>query len=59
MDATKTLLFKCFQGVGQDVCTLAKNRVRIRGTTDEFYLNTKPTPGQTHALDLLGVKLNA
>lgn len=48
-----------FRSLLKDLGTLAKNRVRIRGTTDEFYLNTKPTPGQTQALALLGVKPNA
>lgn len=48
-----------FRSLLKDLGTLAKNCVRIRGTTDEFYLNTKPTPGQTQALALLGVKPNA
>lgn len=48
-----------FRSLLTDLATLAKNRVRIRGTTDEFYLNTKPTPGQTEAFTLLGVKPSA
>ncbi len=48
-----------FRSLLKDLGTLAKNRVRIHGTTDEFYLNTKPTPGQTHVFALLGVKPNA
>ncbi|MCH7719954.1 MAG: IS1634 family transposase [Planctomycetes bacterium] len=48
-----------FRSVLQDLGTLAKNRVRIRESGDEFYLNTTPTPGQAHALQLLGVGLTA
>ena len=39
-----------------DLATLAKNRVRIEGTTEEFYLNTRATPFQAHVFDLLGVQ---
>ncbi len=48
-----------FRSVLKDLGTLAKNRVRIRESGDEFYLNTTPTPGQAHALQLLGVGLTA
>lgn len=37
--------------------TLAKNRVRVRDSSKEFYLLTQPTALQSRALDLLGVPL--
>ncbi len=36
---------------------LAKNRVRVRDSSDEFYLLTQPTALQSLALDLLGLPL--
>jgi transposase len=44
-----------FRSLLEDLGTLAKNRVRIRGTHEEFYMLTRPTPAQTRALDLLDV----
>jgi transposase len=44
-----------FRTLLEDLGTLAKNRVRIRGTHDEFYVLTQPTPSQARALDLLNV----
>lgn len=44
-----------FRTLLEDLGTLAKNRVRIRGSSEEFYVLTQPTALQTHALDLLGV----
>ena len=38
-----------------DLGTLAKNRVRVRGSSEEFYVLTQPTAPQTRALDLLGI----
>ncbi len=40
-----------------DLGTLAKNRVRVCDSSDEFYLLTQPTALQSHALALLGVPL--
>ncbi len=42
----------------EDLGTLAKNRVRVGETDEEFYLLTRPTPLQHRALDLLGLKIN-
>ncbi len=39
-----------------DLATLARNRVRIEGTSEEFYLTTRATPFQAHVFDLLGVQ---
>ena len=44
-----------FRSLLDDLGTLAKNRVRIRGTDAEFYELTQPTPLQQHVFDLLGV----
>jgi hypothetical protein len=38
-----------------DLGTLAKNRVRLRGTDAEFYQLTAPTDLQRRAFDLLGI----
>ncbi len=46
-----------FRTLLEDLGTLAKNRVRVRDSPDEFYLLTQPTASQTRALDLLGVSL--
>ena len=46
-----------FRTLLKDLGTLAKNRVRVQGTTDEFYLLTQPTAPQARALGLLGVSL--
>ena len=40
-----------------DLGTLAKNRVHVDDSLDEFYLLTQPTALQSHALALLGVPL--
>ncbi len=42
----------------EDLGTLAKNRVRVGDTDEEFYLLTRPTPLQHRALDLLGIKIS-
>jgi transposase len=42
-----------FRTLLEDLGTLAKNRVRIRGTQEEFYMLTQPTPAQARALDRL------
>ncbi len=44
-----------FRTLLEDLGTLAKNRVRVRGSSEEFYVLTQPTAPQTHALALLGV----
>ncbi|MCH7926244.1 MAG: hypothetical protein IIC51_11980 [Planctomycetes bacterium] len=44
-----------FRTLLEDLGTLAKNRVRVRGSSEAFYLLTQPTALQTRALDLLGV----
>jgi hypothetical protein len=44
-----------FRTLLEDLGTLAKNRVRVRGSSEEFYVLTQPTVLQTRALDLLGV----
>jgi hypothetical protein len=44
-----------FRTLLEDLGTLAKNRVRVRGSSEEFYILTQPTVLQTSALDLLGV----
>lgn len=44
-----------FRTLLHDLGTLAKNRVRVRGSAEEFYVLTQPTALQTRALDLLGV----
>jgi transposase len=44
-----------FRGLLDDLGTLTKNRVRIRGADAEFYEFTRPTPLQQRAFDLLGV----
>ena len=44
-----------FRTLLEDLGTLAKNRVRVRGSSKEFYVLTQPTALQTRALDLLGV----
>ncbi|MFV2069892.1 MAG: IS1634 family transposase, partial [Pirellulales bacterium] len=44
-----------FRTLLADLGTLAKNRVRVRGSSEEFYVLTQPTAPQTRALDLLGV----
>ena len=41
----------------EDLGTLAKNRVRVGDTDEEFYLLTRPTPLQQRALDLLALKI--
>jgi transposase len=47
-----------FRTLLDDLATLAKNRVRISGSEPaEFYQLTDPTPGQQHALELLGVRI--
>lgn len=47
-----------FRTVLDDLGTLAKNRVRVRGETgSEFYELTHPTTLQQRALDLLGITL--
>jgi len=49
-----------FQTLLANLATLAKNRVRVRGSspdsTHEFYLLTRATDQQQRALDLLGAK---
>ncbi len=44
-----------FRTLLEDLGTLAKNRVRVRGSSDEFYLLTQPTTLQSRALNLLGL----
>jgi transposase len=44
-----------FRTLLEDLGTLAKNRVRVRGSSEEFYVLTQPTALQTRALGLLGV----
>jgi len=44
-----------FRTLLEDLGTLAKNRVRIRGSSEEFYVLTQPTVLQARALALLGV----
>ena len=44
-----------FRTLLEDLGTLAKNRVRVRGSSKEFYVMTQPTALQTRALNLLGV----
>ncbi|MCH7994897.1 MAG: hypothetical protein IIB57_10710, partial [Planctomycetes bacterium] len=44
-----------FRTLLEDLGTLAKNRVRVRGSSEAFYVLTQPTALQTRALDLLGV----
>ena len=44
-----------FRTLLEDLGTLAKNRVHVRGSSEEFYVLTQPTALQTRALDLLGV----
>ena len=44
-----------FRTLLEDLGTPAKNRVRVRGSSEEFYVLTQPTALQTRALDLLGV----
>lgn len=44
-----------FRTLLEDLGTLAKNRIRVRGTNKEFCMLTRPTPSQAHALDLLDV----
>jgi len=39
----------------EDLGTLARHRVRMRGTTEAFYMLTQPTAPQAHALDLLDI----
>ncbi len=38
-----------------DLGTLAKNRVRVRSSSEEFFVLTQPTAPQSRALALLGV----
>jgi hypothetical protein len=58
-DATKTTEdgypAQSFRELLDDLGTLAKNRVRIRGTDAEFFELTHATPLQQHAFDLLGI----
>ena len=44
-----------FRTLLADLGTLAKNRVRVHGSSEEFYVMTQPTAPQTRALNLLGV----
>ncbi len=44
-----------FRTLLEDLGTLAKNRVRVRGSSEQFYVLTQPTALQARALDLLGV----
>lgn len=44
-----------FRTLLEDLGTLAKNRVRVRGSSEEFLVLTQPTAPQAHALALLGV----
>ncbi|MCH8146426.1 MAG: IS1634 family transposase [Planctomycetes bacterium] len=44
-----------FRTLLEDLGTLAKNRARIRGSSQAFYVLTQPTVLQARALDLLGV----
>jgi len=44
-----------FRTLLDDLATLAKNRVRVRGSSEEFYVLTQPTTLQTRALNLLGI----
>ena len=44
-----------FRTLLEDLGTLAKNCVRVRGSSKEFHVLTRPTALQTRALDLLGV----
>jgi hypothetical protein len=45
-----------FRTLLEDLGTLAKNRLRVRGSSEEFYVLTQPTALQTRALNLLGVQ---
>ena len=44
-----------FRTLLEDLGTLAKNRVRVRGSSETFYVMTQATALQTRALNLLGV----
>ncbi len=44
-----------FRTLLEDLGTLAKNRVRVRGSSEAFYVMTQPTAVQTRALAILGV----
>ncbi|MCH8967407.1 MAG: transposase, partial [Planctomycetes bacterium] len=44
-----------FRTLLDDLGTLAKNRVRVRGSSEEFYVLTQPTAIQARALNLLGI----
>ena len=44
-----------FQTMLDDLGTLAKNRVRVRSSSEEFFVLTQPTAPQSRALALLGV----
>ena len=45
-----------FAALLEDLGTLAKNRVRVRGSSETFYVLTRPTTPQTRAMDLLGLR---
>ena len=45
-----------FRTLLEDLGTLAKNRVRVRGSSEEFYVLTQPTTLQTRAMELLGLR---
>lgn len=52
----KDLPVHSFQTLLKDLATLAKNRVRLKGSDDEtFAMFTTPTTLQQHVFDLLGV----
>ena len=44
-----------FRTLLEDLGTLAKNRVPVRSSSEEFYVMTQPTALQTRALGLRGV----
>ncbi len=44
-----------FRTLLDDLATLAKNRVRVRGSSAAFHVLTQPTALQTRALNLLGI----
>lgn len=45
-----------FRTLLDDLGTLAKNRVRVCGSSEEFYVLTQPSALQNRALSLLGIK---
>jgi hypothetical protein len=47
-----------FQTLLADLGTLTRNRLRVPETSEEFDLNTIPTPPQAHVFNLLGLEPN-